>query len=390
MTRHTVLGLTALLALPWTAQAAQFGGPDAVDNQIEEDRNRHPMPLKEQWAKRGLNLGIDYSAVWLGANDALPGADDSAASGMLRFYGSWALLNRGSANSGSLVWKLEHRHSYTDTSVKGFEFGVGGLGLVTPPFSDEKTRLTNLYWKQRLAEGRATFVAGFLDATDYFDVYALASPWTGFMNFAFSTGTTTVALPGDATLGVAGATMLGDNWFVIAGLTDMESDPTEPWRGFQTFFSDNRYFSSLELGWTSDQEQIYVNNVHLSLWHADESEQQGTTDGQGLNLSASTQLGAWLPFVRAGFSDDAGTLAEKSVSIGSGYYGLMEGSTLGAAVNWADVPGSDDQWTWELFYLFKPLPYLELTPDIQLIQNPALNPDESSVVMYGIRGRVFY
>ncbi|MBY5920766.1 carbohydrate porin [Ferrimonas balearica] len=379
-----------LIALPMAGFSATFGGPDAVDNQLEQDKKRHPVALKDRWAERGLSLGFDYSAVALWASDALPGADDNAASGMARFYGSWALVKRNSSNTGSLVWKLEHRHSYTDTSVKGFEFGVGGLGLVTPPFSDEKTRLTNLYWKQRLADGRATFVAGFLDATDYFDVYALASPWTGFMNFAFSTGTTTVALPGDATLGIAGATMLGENWFVIAGLTDMESDPTEPFKGFETFFSDNRYFSSLELGWTSDQEQIYLNNVHLTLWHADESDKQGTNEGRGINLSASTMLGAWLPFVRAGFSEDSGTLAETSVSVGTGYYGLAEGSTLGAAVNWAEVPGTDDQWTWELFFLFKALPYLELTPDIQFIQNPALNPGESSVIMYGLRGRIFY
>ena len=74
--------------------------------------------------------------------------------------------------------------------------------------------MTNLYYRQRLGQGRITLTGGFLDVTDYVDVFALASPWTGFVNFAFSTGTTTVFLPNDATLGVAAGAMLSRNLYV--------------------------------------------------------------------------------------------------------------------------------------------------------------------------------
>ena len=371
--------------------AAGFGSPETVDNRIAQDKKQREQPLKDRLAGKGINLAVDYSAVALGASDVLPDSDDSASGGMLRFYGSWDILNKGEANSGGLVWKVEHRHAYTDTSVNGFEFAAGGLGLVTPPFSDQGTRLTNLYWKQHFNNGNGTVIAGFLDATDYLDVYALASPWTGFLNFAFSTGTTTIALPGDATLGVAAASMLGNEWFVIGGITDMESDPTDPFEGFDTFFNDHKYFTSIELGWTASKEQIYVDNVHLTLWHADESIEQGTMEGQGVNFSASRMLGPWLPFVRGGVSEDAGTLTEKSVSTGFGYYGLgKEANNLGAAINWAEVDNADDQLTIEAFYFIKVLPFLEITPDIQVIRNPALNPAEDQVTIYGLRGRLFW
>ena len=71
-------------------------------------------------------------------------------------------------------------------------------------------RLTNLYWRQRLANGNVTITAGFLDVTDYVDAYALASPWTGFGNLVFSTGSATIGLPNDATLGIAAGVMLTD------------------------------------------------------------------------------------------------------------------------------------------------------------------------------------
>ncbi len=393
---HMVLALTGLLvgAPAWGQDGggANFGSPEAVENRIAEDRRGREQPLKERLGESGVNLALDYSAVALGASDVLPGSDDSASGGMVRFYGSWDALNRGKLNSGSLVWKVEHRHAYSDTSVKNFLFGAGGLGLVTPPFSDEGSRLTNFYWKQRFNRGNGTVIAGFLDATDYFDVYALASPWTGFLNFAFSTGTTTTALPGDATLGIAAASMLGKEWFVIGGVTDMESDPTDPLDGFDTYFDESNFFKSLEIGWTPSRDQIYVDNIHISFWHADESIAQGTAKGQGINFSASKMYDQWLPFVRGGFSEDAGTLTESSISTGFAYYGLGgESNNLGVAINWADIEGNDDdQVTVEAFYFMKLAGFLEISPDIQFIKNPALNPDEDQITIYGLRARVVW
>ena len=82
---------------------------------------------------------------------------------------------------------------------------------------------------------------------------------------------------------------------------------------------------------------------------------------------------------------------EKSLSIGTGYLGLGgESNKLGVAVNWAEVEGSDDQYTTEIFYFFKLAKSIELTPDIQWIENPALNPDESSLTVLGLRARVVF
>ncbi|WP_392339212.1 carbohydrate porin [Moritella marina] len=387
--------LSSSLVYASDQKGANFGSPDAVDNQIAEDNKKSKSHFKTPLEKHNLNLGADYSAVYLSSNDVLPGSEDDSASGMLRFYGSWNPVGIGTNNTGGLVWKVEHRHSYTDTSVKNFEFGTGSLGLITPPFSDEGTRITNLYWKQQLMDGKATVVAGFLDLTDFVDVFAMASPWTGFMNFAFSTGTTTIALPGDAALGVAGGMMLSDAYYLIGSFADMNSDPTKIADGIDSFFNDSKYFKSVELGWTKSQGQIYVDNMHVTLWHADESEKQGTSRGYGSNFSASRLIdGQWLPFVRAGYSQDAGTLMEKSISTGFGYYGLGgESNNLGLAINWGEVKGNDDQYTTEIFYIMQPLDYLEVTTDVQYIANPALNSnplntDESSVLIFGLRMRV--
>jgi porin len=402
------LCFTVLFAAPSAAQApgndgtegARWGGPNAVENQLRDDAAVDRPTLFERWfewkdgltEKHGFSFGVDYSAAYLGANES-PG-DDRAAGGMVRFFGSWDLVGRGTKNTGAFVWKVEHRHSYTDVAPSGFGFNLGYIGLIEPPFSDQGTRLTNLYWRQRLAGGRVTLLGGFLDATDYVDVYALASPWTGFLNFAFSTGTTTLAVPNDAAFGAAAGAMLTDNLFLIGSVSDLNADPTDPGETVDSFFSDHEYFKSVEIGWTTAQDRIYLDNVHLTLWHADEREQAAQPSGWGANLSWTAYLaGKWLPFVRAGFADDGGSLTQKSVSVGFGYQKNPGKNLLGVGLNWGqpneDTWGSGlrDQYTAELFYRWQISKAIAVTPDLQYIRNPAFDPDANSIWVFGLRVR---
>ena len=381
-------------------QSPRFGGPNAVENQLRNDAEIDRPTIFEHWfdwkaelaEKHGLSFSIDYSAVYLGASES-PG-DDRASSGMVRFFGSWDLVGRGTKNTGAFVWKVEHRHAYTDVAPSGFGFNLGYVGLFEPPFSDQGLRWTNFFWRQRWKEGKVTVLAGFLDATDYVDVYSLASPWTGFLNFAFSTGSQTIPVPNDAALGVAAGAMLTDNLFLIGGLVDSNSDPTEFWQGFDTFFNNNEYFKSIEIGWTASQDRIYLDNVHLTLWHADERVEGATPSGWGANISWTKHVGGrWLPFVRAGWADDGGSLMQKSVSVGFGYQKNPGKNLLGFGLNWGEpsestwVPGLDDQYTAELFYRWQVSKAIAITPDVEYLINPALNPDTDSIWVLGLRVR---
>lgn len=132
----TVFFLIAM-ALPVTAQedvqtdtgserVRRFGGPDQVENQITEDETSVSRVVEKrlvepyfEWKKSlqekyGLSFGVDYSAVYLKASDSPAGAEDRASSGIARFFGAWDLIGRKSGNTGAFVWKVEHRHKYTD------------------------------------------------------------------------------------------------------------------------------------------------------------------------------------------------------------------------------------------------------------------------------------
>jgi porin len=382
-----------------------FGGPDQVERQLEEDDEpKQPFfelgfiqpyfdfksNLKEN---SGLGFGVDYSAVFLGANESLD--LKKASSGMIRLFGSWELVNRGSKNSGALIFKVEHRHRYGTIAPKAFGFNLGYVGLEEPPFNDDNLRWTNFYWRQRLADGKIAIMAGLLDATDYVDVYALASPWLHFMNFAFSTGSQTIYIPNDAALGIAVGLYLTDNIYAIAGISDAGSDPTDPISNFESFFKNNDYFKNVEVGWVTSKDRHFFDNIHLTYWHSDGSDVTASLPGWGIAFSGTYFIdNKWLPFLRGGYAKDGGTLLQKSLTAGVGYLPVQGGNLLGAAIGWGEInettwaSGLDDQITMEVFYRIQLSTRLALTPDLQYVINPALNPDASSIIVWGIRGRM--
>ncbi len=63
---------------------------------------------------------------------------------------------------------------------------------------------------------------------------------------------------------------------------------------------------------------------------------------------------------------------------------------LGLGFNWGD-PSNDalrDQYTTELFYRFQFSQNLAFTPSAQLLIDPALNPDEDKIWVFGLRMRL--
>jgi porin len=384
-----------------------LAGPEQVENRLDIDSNLVTPMFPGSFARgyfdwkdrikeeNGVGIGGDYSFAYLKASDS-PGEDD-AFGGMYRFFGFWEAFGDGEGNSGALIWKVEHRHAYGGNIPPGsLGFKIGYTGLFLPPFSDQGTRLTNLYWRQRMKGGNLVFVGGFVDVTDYVDIYMLASPWTGYFNFAFSTGSASMPVPNEG-LGLGLGGYLNDNVYMIAGFADSNSDPAKPGDGFDTFFNDHEYFSHFEIGWNSSRETAFLNNVHLTLWHADERVTAATPDGWGANISLSRSVNEhWIPFIRAGYAKDGGSLLERTLSAGFAYQTVSGGNQLGVAYNWGRPndstwgPGLDKQHTLEAFYHIQLWKELAVTPDIQYIRNPALNPDDDTLWVFGLRARLAF
>jgi porin len=330
----------------------------------------------------------------------LPGKDDYSSGGMLRLFGNWELFGRGTENTGTLSFKLDHRHSYSDVVPNLYALeSLGYVDSMASTFSDEEWRLTNLHWRQSWDNGKVVLLSGFISAPDFLDVYTLGSPWVHFQSLAFTTGAGTISLPGDAALGAMVGGWVNDNLYILAGFEDANSSATDPLDGFDSFFNDNEYFKHIEIGWTTSKDRAYLDNVHVSLWHSDERKETNTPSGKGAVFSFTHYINQkWMPFLRAGYAEDGASFLQKSVSAGFAYQpnpiGASSGNLLGFGANWGEPneavygTGLKDQHAFELFYRLQITQALAITPDIQYLRNPALNPDEDSIFVFAVRARI--
>ncbi|MFC1832127.1 carbohydrate porin [Thermodesulfobacteriota bacterium] len=86
-------------------------------------------------------------------------------------------------------------------------------------------------------------------------------------------------------------------------------------------------------------------------------------------------------------------LLEGSLSVGVGYQPMPMRGVIGLGFNWGkpnqvSFEGADDQYTLELYWRYQLTKELAITPSIQYIKDPALNPEEDRLWAYGLRLRV--
>lgn len=393
MIRSLALALLSLVFLD-KAVAQGLSGPSSVEAELEpgdgltdpQYRSDFPRNIAPGWfawkdrlAESGFRFNIDYLALGQTTNADL--GTGEAASGIARFYGSWQATERG-----SLTFKIENRHSYTEVAPQFLGLNGGAQSITGTAFNDNGLLLTNLFWTQRAADGSWTLQFGQIDVTDFVDVYGLVSPYSGFQNLAFNTNPTINAPnPG---LGIAGGLKLSSNFYAVASVADANANPSDP--NFDVF-SDGNLFKSLEIGYTSGFDRIYFDNVHLTLWHADAADDGSRPEDYGGAFSAAWFVeNKWMPFFRAGAAKATAALYQRSVSAGLGYYGRNT-DLAGLGLNWAEARGVDgDQFTLEAFYRFSISPGLQITPSVQLISNPLLNPDQDSIALFGLRTRIVF
>ena len=383
------------------AAEAGLGGPQSVGPQLQEDAaqretlSRRPdvdaffdpaeASLERLREISGLQVGLDYQAVYQGATDSLTD-ETQASSGSARFFGKWQLLGGESDNPGSLVFLLEQRHELWNQLAPAQLGGdIGYLGITGTTFSDSGASLTTLYWEQALMEGNAGFVAGRIDPTDYIDILGYANQRTTFLNLS-SLVNPSIALP-DPGFGFGAGAMLTDQFFIKGLVSDANGSLTD----VSFFPGGDEVFTYGEFGWTPAREDRFLTNVHVGAWHVDQRVEAGVPESQGVVISANVTIDdMFMPFVRAGWSDGDAPFYKTAISGGFIYYFPNYRDLMGFAAAWNEpaASGLADQTTLEAFYRHQFSDNIAITADAQLLFNPALSPDEDQIAVFGLRARV--
>ena len=330
--------------------------------------------------KHGFSFSVDYSAVYLGASES-PGPRPGVGrhDPLLR---AWDLVGRGTKDTGAFIWKVEHRHAYTDVAPGSFGFELGTSGS-----SNRRSRTRDPAHQPLLAAalGRRRFTL--LGASSTPPTTSTSTPWPAHGPVSSTSPSPPERRPSPCRTtppsvlrpAPCSPTIL----FLIGGLSDLNSDPTDPWQTVDSF-SPTTSTSSIRDRLDASQDRIYLDNVHLTLWHADEREEAAQPSGWGANIPGplhQREMAALCPggLGRRRRQSDA-EVGERRLRLPA----QPRKNLLGFGLNWGQPnedtwgPDLDNQYTAEVFYRWQISKALAITPDLEYLRNPALNPEEDS------------
>jgi porin len=383
-----------------------FGGPSSVGATLEFDNQekgpfwRVSAPALASWdeVKRrandnlGLQFGMTYQMAFVEASD---GVSDSAqtrsSGGVVNATAAWTLVGRKSENPGSFTVMVENRHVYGsfETSPQNLAFETGSIIPTATKFGEMTTRVLVMYWGQVLLNGRMGVVAGKIAPDDYFNHHRMVHPFLNYMGYG-SVITPTANWPNPG-FGVAAGATITPSIYVKVGVNDAQGDPylDGDFLDFGDDFFHGRFFTTAEIGWVPTWAERFVKRIAITAFHGDAYE--GSAENYGVSAVTNWTFGSWVPFLLTGWSNGEGANVTASTVITGGVgYTMRSHDVAGVSYSWAR-PGGDglrDQTTIEGFWRFFLMERVALTPNVQWVLDPALNPERSSLYYIQFRARV--
>jgi porin len=356
------------------------------------------QPLHDVWKpltdhlneSAGLDLGMNYTAIYQRANHVKSGSND-AAGGDYDFFGTWRLWDCDHCGPGSLVFSSESRHRLDSIPPADLDTGTIGGTIVT--FGRQDFSMVQLYWEQGAPDNGFQFRLGKMDPALIWDGGRYVSSNYAFLSPAYS-DTLAMPLPG-AGLGLAAAVYPTKEIYIAAGLHDANGKRTTA--GFDTFFGDGEYFSAVELGWTPNDGKANEGLYHLTFWTIDARQSVNKQSDRGVALTLEQQVGCdgnVVPFFRYAYAHRGINPIRQNASVGVGFEEIFgqNDDLIGTAFSWERPSDRTkrDQYVFEVFYRVWITPLTHLTPDIQVVMDPANSPTKDAVTIFGLRLRTLF
>lgn len=369
---------------------------------------RRWFDAKQRWRQEyGFSIGGSYGVLWQNYSRSLIG-ENNAVGGKFALNLGYELFRRGRPDALSFELVVEDRRPMgTELPPLFGGAAAGSISLTTTSWGDLSLGITQAYLRSNVWGNRFQYAVGRIFAPNFFHAYPFFDDNRQYFNQGFAT-LTPVPLRG---FGAVGALypVEGSRFYIKSGMYTLNSEDT----GFTAddFFTKAEHFYHVDLGFSGlarsplpiqARGPMDVNNVNVSGWYRN-AQQDGTPEAVGIAANANFMVGRnHMVFLRGGWNN--GSPFDGFLSTGFGWRPPSAPSDLfGTGFAWAHpasldlpggiVPGLDslrDQYTWEVFYRFHLTANFALTPDVQLIVDPALTPTERTLWATGLRARVTF
>jgi len=385
----------------------EFGGPESVGTRLKENDAKRESIYEFDGIQRGLapyfdwkrqvnedhdvSFGTSLYLLYQKASASLPGEDDDALGHIFRWQAAWTVFRQADGDSGRFALRVESRSHIGGFQAPGSLGGAIGVSTLAPGFAyNEKFEfdIPVLSWVQHFAGGRAGFAVGRLAFDVYLDAFPFQTLSKGSINRSSILNPTMPTTGLGAIGGVVKGFVTDSIWL---GAQFHDANAVNGDFDIDTV-KEGEWIKAVEFGYTPFIGDQGKHRVQMTFWEKDARTLAGTSKGSGWAIGAAYQVNdTYFPFVRFGSSDGGGGVAaEEAFSAGVQITRKpTEIWTIGAG--WSEPsaetfgPGLDSEKLLETSYQFQLSKNFSLTPNLQLIFDPANNPNESSIWVFGLR-----
>jgi porin len=346
--------------------------------------------LKAALRDIGIRLDLDTALYDQHASETASG-DENLGSFGWQSVGDWQLHDSERLGTSYLQWTLLGsaglNYDPDDRSMSGNLGSISGLNANVFP---DPASLDELFLKYVSPAKKLIVVAGRVDQSFYFDHNRAAND--GFRQFFAFALENNLSIP-FSTYGGIGALVrfeLGKDLYFMAGVGTADND--EPW-AFWKSANDGDWGQLFEIGLTRNLPYLGKGHYRITPWHNHLS----GSDGWGLGLSLDQELGSerLVAFFRFGIGDDDVTLVERFISGGLALerpFG-RKADLVSLGVAWSNPSagaGMRNETLIELYYRLQLSPSIALTPDLQIVVDPANNPKHDPILVGGVRFEISF
>jgi porin len=356
----------------------------------------------------GITFGGSWGVLYQNYSDVPPGAERDSVGQKFTLNLSREMFRRGAPEALAFDLVIEDRGPIgTDNPPLQAGLAAGSIVPTAATWGEFDLGITQAYIRQNLWGNKVQYTVGKIFAPNFVDAYPFFDDNRQFLNQAFSTSPT-IASPLRGAGAVATVYPTNGGLYVLGGVYSANSSDTG-WT-VDEVFDTGELFYQLEVGWSAlarsgvpiqARGPMDSNNIHLTGWYKDaQPEASNPTlqpQARGLAFNANMTMSDNLMwFFRAGLSE--GWVNDRAMSVGLGWRPTEQYSDLfGVGLGWVrpnsellPEPFKREQVTAEAFYRFHITPNLAITPDLQYIKDPSLNPGVDTLWVAGLRARVTF
>lgn len=338
----------------------------------------------------GLRLGFAYTTIFQQASGGE--GRRRGASGDLDIMGAWTLIGRGTPNTGQLIFSFEDRHKFGPEPASNLRPVLGTLHPPTNGFNDRGAVVRDVYWIQRLLDGKLGFALGRGDTSDFFGAHRMQSLNNSFSNRSLAANTV-IPSPGHGLFAGFSVRPVDEFYATIGTANSYGSTNIND----MSYLDEGSFFTFGEFGYTPEIKGLGQGGYRVVLWHIDAREERAVSPSDhGFSIIADQRFGErFQVFARYGYADDGRvTGIRQSGEIGMGLRGLLgseENMTgLAFAYSEARASGAKDEKILECFHRWQLTRHTQFSVGVQGIFDPSNDPDTDSVAVFTTRFRVAF